>query len=165
MSEVNVKVRVGTPDDVDGMMQLSLAACEENGLSNPNPTKLLSELWPALNLDHGIVGIIGKPGEKFEAAILLRTDAMWYTDTTMLIERAIFVDPEFRRGSVGRARLLIDFAKEAAESLDMPLIIGILSSHRAEAKVKLYKRQFGEPSGAYWIFGAKTGSWKEPSAV
>jgi len=36
-----------------------------------------------------------------------------------------------------------------------------LSSHRAEGKVRLYERQFGPQSGAYWIYGKKTGEWAD----
>jgi len=160
-----VKVRVGTKDDVDGMMQLALAACEENGLTNPNPTKLLAEIWAALNLERGIVGIIGAPGKQFESAILLRTEPMWYSDDLTLIERAIFVHPDYRSAKGGRARKMCEFAKAAADKLGIPLVIGILSSNRAESKVRLYERQFGEAHGAYWIYGAKTGGWKDKSAV
>ena len=43
--------------------------------------------------------------------------------------------------------------------LDIPLVIGILSSERVSGKVRLYERQFGPQSGAYWIYGKKTGDW------
>ena len=158
--ENELNVRVGTPNDVDGMMQLALSACEENGLTNPNPVKLLGEIWAGLTRDHGIVGIIGEPGEQFEAAILLKTEPMWYSDDLTIVERAIFVHPEFRSAKGGRARKLCEFAKQAAEVLQLPLVIGILSSQRASGKVRLYERQFGPQSGAYWIYGKQTGDWK-----
>jgi hypothetical protein len=140
-------------------MDLALAACADNGLTNPNPVKLLSEIWAALNLDNGIMGIIG--GDKLEAGILLRVDSMWYSDEKTLIERSIFVRPEYRKSGahkVSRVGLLLDFAKKAREELNLPLIIGILSTERAEAKTRLYQRHFGEPAGAYWLIGSKTGS-------
>ena len=155
-----VSVRLGTPSDVHLMMDLALAACEENGLSRPNPEKLLSEIWASLNLHHGIIGIIGEPTRPLEAAILLRTESLWYSDDLSLVERAIFVAPEFRQAKGGRASRLCEFAKSASERLGLPLVIGILSNDRTEAKVKLYQRHFGAPSGAYWIVGGKTGEWK-----
>lgn len=154
-----VKVRIGTPEDVDGMMNLALAACAENGLTDPNPIKLLGQIWPSLHQDHGIVGVIGPVGGKLEAAILLRTEPLWYSDKLSLVERAVFVDPDFRNAKGGRAARLIEFAKTAAESLSMPLVIGILSSQRAASKVKMYERHFGPPSGAYWLWHGKTGEW------
>jgi hypothetical protein len=154
-----VKVRIGTPEDLDGMMALALAACNENGLTDPNPVKLLEQIWPSLHQDKGIVGAIGPVGGKLEAAILLRTEPLWYSDKLSLVERAVFVDPEYRNAKGGRAARLIEFAKTASESLDMPLVIGILSSQRAASKVKLYERHFGPPSGAYWLWHGKTGEW------
>ena len=158
-----VKVRIGTPEDVDGMMALAMAACAENGLTDPNPMKLLGQIWPSLNQEHGIIGVIGPVGGRLEAAILLRTEPLWYSDKLSIVERAVFVDPEFRNAKGGRAARLIEFAKTASESLDMPLVIGILSSQRAASKVKLYERHFGAPSGAYWIWHGKTGDWQNDS--
>lgn len=153
-------VRIGTPDDIHGLMDLAIAATDENGLTNINPQKVLGEIWSSLNLHHGIIGVIGKVGEKPEAAILVRIEAMWYSDDLSVIERAIFVAPEFRAAKGGRATLLIKFAQSLRERLDLPLVIGILSSQRSEAKVRAYRRLLGEPSGAYWIVGGQTGHQK-----
>ena len=157
MSDIVVRVRVGTPNDVHGMMRLAMAACADNGLTDADPTKILQEVWSALNLHHGIVGIIGEPNCEFEAAILLRTDKMWYSSAPHLAERAIFVHPEYRAAKGGRAARLCEFAKNVAKALDLPLIIGIISTHRAKAKVKLYERKFGEQAGAYFLYNGATG--------
>ena len=163
--EKELSVRVGTPEDVDGMMQLALAACAENGLTSANPLKLLGEIWAGLSRQHGIVGIIGRSGEQFEAAILLRTEPLWYSDDLTIVERAIFVHPDFRSAKGGRARKLCEFAKQTAEVLQIPLVIGILSSQRVEGKIRLYERQFGPQSGAYWIYGKKTGDWAQEATA
>ena len=157
MIEQPIKVRTGTPEDIDPMMAVALAACEENAVTRADPTKLLRDIWPALHRDHGIVGIIGQ--EQIEAAILLRIEPFWYgaDDEPCLLERAIFVHPDFRGAKQGRARILCEWAKGAALSLELPLIIGVLSTIRTEAKMRLYQRQFGEPAGVYFIFNGKTG--------
>jgi GNAT superfamily N-acetyltransferase len=153
----DLKIRIATPSDLDDIMNLALMGCEENGFVNPNPTKLLAEIWPAVNRDHGLIGIIGKSGGIAEGAILLRIGSMWYSDDLVLEEKAIFVHPDFRNAKGGRARRLCDFSKQVADSLGIPLIIGVLSNNRTEAKVKLYERQFGKPSGAFFLYGATTG--------
>jgi hypothetical protein len=155
LEELNV--RIGTPEDVHDMMDLALKACDENGFVEPNPKKLLAEIWPALNLDHGLVGIIQDDGGKLEGAILLRIGTMWYSDSYVLEEKAIFVDPDCRSAKGGRARRLCEFSKRTADSLGMPLIIGVLSNTRTEAKIRLYERQFGKPSGAFFLYNATTG--------
>jgi len=160
MSE-ELQIRIGTPADVDDIMELALSACDENGFVEPNPAKLLNEIWPALNLHYGLVGIIGPQGTKPEGAVLLRIGAMWYSDNEVLEEKAIFIHPDYRSAKGGRARRLCEFSKQAADSLGIPLIIGVLSNNRTEAKVRLYKRQFGEPSGAFFLYNARTGGWKD----
>jgi GNAT superfamily N-acetyltransferase len=150
-----LNVRVGTSEDVHDIMALALSACEENGFVNPNPSKLLAEIWHGLTLENGVVGVIGEPG-KPEGAVLLRIGAMWYSDNQVLEEKAIFIHPEYRSAKGGRARRLCEFSKQVAEALGIPLIIGVLSNHRTEAKVRLYERQFGKPSGAFFLYNART---------
>jgi len=156
-----LKIRTGTPEDVDAVMELALSACDENGFVSPNPEKLLAEIWPALNRDRGIIGIIGEENGSAEGAVLLRIGNMWYSDQEVLEEKAIFIHPDFRNAKGGRARRLCEFSKQVADSLGIPLIIGVLSNHRTEAKVRLYERQFGKPSGAFFLYNAQTGGWQE----
>ena len=59
MPHDDLKVWVGKPEDIDDMMELALLACAENGFVDPNPLRLLGELWPALNREKGIVGMVG----------------------------------------------------------------------------------------------------------
>ena len=153
-------IRVGTPEDIDAIMEIALSACEENGFVDPTPAKLLGEIWPALNLDKGLLGVIGEPGGKMEGAVLLRIGAMWYSDKEVLEEKAIFIHPDYRSAKGGRARRLCQFSKHVADSLGIPLIIGVLSNNRTEAKVRLYERQFGKPSGAFFLYNARTGGFR-----
>ena len=157
----NFGVRIGTPDDVHPMMDLAMQACDENGFVDPNPKKLRAEIWPALNLENGIVGIIQDEGGSLEGASLLRVGTMWYSDAQVVEERAIFVHPNFRSAKGGRAKRLCEFSKKVADTLSLPLMIGVLSNHRTAGKIRMYQRIFGEPSGAFFLYGAKTGQYKE----
>ena len=160
MEHDNLVIRIAKPNDIDDIMELALAACEENGFVNPNPVKLLKEIYPALHRDHGICGLIGVPGNKPEGAILLRIGEMWYSDHKVIEEKAIFIHPQYRNAKGGRARRLCEFAKQIADSLNMPLMIGVLSNNRTEAKIRLYERQFGAPAGAFFLYGAETGNFR-----
>ena len=155
------KIRLATVEDLDEMMRLALSACDENGFLNPNPIKLLEQIWPALNQDHGLCAVIGKPGGTIEGAILLRIGQMWYSDDLTIEEKAIFIHPDFRGAKGGRARKLCEFSKTVADTLGLPLVIGVLSNSRTEAKVRMYERQFGKPSGAFFLYGAKTGQFSK----
>jgi len=158
------KIRLGTPADEAAILDLSLKAWKENGINDVEPEKMLGMIRPALYLWQGLVGIIGEPNKKIEGAVLLRTSQMWYNSSWILEEKAIFVDPEFRskKGvrstqTVGHARALCEFSKRVANELNLPLIIGVLSNQRTQAKVKFYERSFGAPSGAFFLYNAHTG--------
>ena len=153
----HLTVRTGTLADLDEMMELAMMATEENGFVAAVPQKLLYEIYPALIQDHGIVGIVGEPHGIIEGAVLLRIGTPWYSNESVLEEKAIFVHPDFRSARGGRAARLCEFSKQVADTLGIPLTIGILSSSRTEAKVRMYRRLLGEPSGAYWLYGANTG--------
>lgn len=152
-----VHVRIGTPDDVHPCMDLALMAVNENSYAKANPVKLLGDIWAALNLDHGIVGLIGEPGQQLEGIVLLRVGSNWYSDEEILEERAIFIHPDFRAAKGGRAARLCEFSKQTSDVLGLPLTIGVLSSERTAAKIRMYTRIMGEPSGAYWLYNTRTG--------
>jgi len=154
-----LKIRMGTPEDIYGMMDLALMACDENGFVNPDKYKLMNELWQALNLQYGMVGIIGKENGPIEGAILLRIGPMWYSHDMVVEEKAIFIHPDHRGAKEGRARKLVEFAKKAADELGIPLLIGVLSNKRTEGKIRLYEGQLGKPTGAFFLYGARTGEY------
>lgn len=153
-----VKVRIGTPEDVHAVMALAEQGGEENGFVRFDLGKMLqNEIWPALNRHYGIIGVIGPVGGPLEGAVLLRVITTWYSNDPVIEERAIFVAPEYRSAKGGRAARLCEFSKKVAQELDMPLMIGVLSNSRTSGKIRLYERQFGPMAGAYFLFNAKTG--------
>lgn len=151
-------VRTGTLNDLEEMMELAMLACDENGFANPSQAKLLQDIYPALCQDHGIVGIVGEHGGIIEGAVLLRIGSPWYSNDVIIEEKAVFVHPDYRSAKGGRAARLIEFAKKVSDDLGMPLAMGVLSNSRTASKVRSYGRLFGEPSGAFWLYGARTGS-------
>jgi len=161
----NINVRTATTEDLDALMQIAMEACIDNALAPPSPERLLADIWPAVNLQGGIIGIVGPIGGRIEGVILLRIGKMWYSDEDCLEERSIFVRPEYRAAKGGRARKLCQFAKDAADKLGLPLSIGVLSDERTEAKMRLYERIFGKPKGVYFVYnGMKTGDWAKAAS-
>jgi hypothetical protein len=159
----DLNIRVGTPDDIHQLMDLAMNASNELAFVDYDPEKILGEIWAALHQEGGVVGVIGEVGGQIEGAVLLRTGAMWYSSKTVLEEKGIFIHPDFRSSRAHRGRRLCEFSKRVADQLGVPLIIGILSNDRLEAKGRLYERQFGKPSGMFFLYGATpgTGSVKE----
>lgn len=152
-------IRIGTPDDVHEIMDICTLASDENGFLEADPVLMLNEIWPALNRERGIVGIIGTENGAIEGAVLLRIGKMWYSHTDIIEEKGIFIHPDFRAAKGGRAKRLCAFSKRIADDLGIPLIIGVLSNSRTEAKVRMYEREFGKPSGAFFLHGANTGDF------
>jgi hypothetical protein len=153
--EESLEIRLATPADMDSVMRLAITACEENGFLNASAELLAREIWPALNNDHGLCPVIGPPGGDIEGLALLRVGSMWYSHATVVEERAIFVYPQFRAAKGGRARKLCEYSKHVADSLGIPLLIGVLSNTRTAGKVKMYERIFGAPAGAFFLYGAE----------
>jgi hypothetical protein len=154
----NLKLRLGTVDDMTEVMQLAIAAAKENGLVNASQLLLAKTIWPCLNQDHGLVGCIqSKNGAEIEGIVVLQVGTLFYSDEPCIEEKVVFVKPEYRAAKVGRARKLCEFSKSAADNLGLPLIIGVFSSVETQAKIGLYKRIFGEPAGLYFLYGGKTG--------
>jgi hypothetical protein len=92
--------------------------------------------------------------------VLLRIGSIWYSSEMLLEERAIYTHPAYRKSSENpsRAAALVEFSKTLADGLGLPLSIGVLSSQRTEAKVRLYRRILGPATGAYWLIGRETGA-------
>lgn len=150
-------VRVGSIDDLDALMELSLLAVEDNGFLGADPQKLLHALYPALCQDHGIVGVVQETDGTISGGILLHISQHWYSDAPFLEEKSIFIHPDFRAAKGGRAKRLAEFAKKASDTLGLPLLIGVLSSERTEGKIRMYRRIFGEPVGAFFLYNGGTG--------
>ena len=147
----NLEVRIATPDDLDQIMSLAMMMQQEIGIADANPHKILSEIYPSLHLDGGLVGVIG-PKERIEGGILLRFGTLFYSDEKVLEEKGLFIHPECRSAKGGRARKLCEFAKQTSDSIGLPLLIGVLNDVRTKGKLRLYERQFGEPIGAFFLY-------------
>src|ERR1700743_3452845 len=135
-------VRTATVADLEEIMDLAIAAAEENGVLKANPQKLLADIWPALHQDHGICAVIGKPDGIIEGVILLRIGTLWYSDESCIEEKAIFIHKDYRSAKGGRANQLCKFSKKLSDELGLPLMIGVLSSDRTEGKIRMYRREF-----------------------
>lgn len=161
--ENDIHVRVAQPQDFKSVMDLASQVSTENGLFAPTLDMVAGEIWSALNGDHGIVGVIGNAGNELEGFVLLRVGNTWYSQAEIIEEKTVFVSKKFRSAKGGRARKLCEFSKKVADELGLPLLIGILSNQRTQGKVEMYKRVFGDPAGAFFLYGAHTGAWNQES--
>lgn len=147
-----VGVRKAIRSERDSILDLCKLNHEENGqfaLSMPRVETMIDR---AFTPDGGcVVGIVGE--DRVEGFILLMLSQFWYTDDWCMEEVMNYVHPDFRRST--HAKDMIQFSKRCADEIGIPLVIGVVSNERTQAKLALYKRQLGDPSGGYFIFRPK----------
>ena len=148
-------VRTAGPQDAEAVMALCERLHAENGLFVMSPEKVAAKVLGILRKDiPGIVGIIGTP-EHLEGIIILEVASMWYTDEQHLEELINYVPPEHRK--TAHAKSLIEFAKVCGDETGLPLLIGVQSTERMEAKVRLYRRQLPK-LGEFFMYPMKEAS-------
>lgn len=139
-------VRLATIADKQEIWRLFLQGHRENGLFSLSPTKvnwfmdrvLCPELIPPGDTGvRGAIGVIGPVGA-LEGLVFVTIGSYWYSDDKHIEEFIVYVDPECRRS--GHAAALVQWMKDQVEITGLPLMTGIISTHRTEAKCRLYGR-------------------------
>jgi GNAT superfamily N-acetyltransferase len=162
-------VRVAGPADHQEIWRLFLQGHRENGQFTLAPEKVEWFLSRALVPDaipewdtgpRGAIGVIGDVG-RLEALVFVCIGTHWYSHDRHLEEFIVYVDPECRRS--GHAKALVEWMKTQSDRTHLPLLTGIISNERTEAKVRLYRRML-PPIGAFFLYGNK-GSVHSSSAA
>ena len=141
-------VRLAAPKDEEKILDLLMLMHEENGLFEMDNDSVREMVRKVLNRENGIIGVIDGE-EEIEAAVCLVIDKLWYAKTWCLNDVFNFVAPKYRRST--RAKSLISFAKSYSDQVGIPLLMGIVSNVRTEAKIKLLERQL-QKAGAFFIY-------------
>ena len=131
---MDYNVRLAAPEDEEAILKLLMLMHEENGLFEMDYEAVRDMVKKVLNRENGIIGVIDGENE-IEAAVCLVIDKLWYAKTWCLNDVFNFVSPQHRRST--RAKSLISFAKNYSDMVGIPLLMGIVSNVRTEAKIKL----------------------------
>ncbi len=112
----------------------------------------------------GIIGVIGAPN-RLEAAIMLVLGSVWYSSVLTLMDALNFVHPDYRQSN--HAKALISYSKRMTDEVrhidpDFQMVIGIVSTKRTQAKIRLFRRQMVE-CGAVFVYPTPVGY--EPAEV
>lgn len=141
-------VRIATVGDEEAIFELCEKLHDENGLFEMDAESVMEVIKTATEGRGGIIGVIdGENG--LEGVICLVIDKYWYSKEWFLCELFNFVPPEFRKST--RAKSMLSFAKNCSNQMKIPLVIGIISNIRTEAKIKLYERQLPK-AGAFFVY-------------
>lgn len=155
-------VRPATQRDKAGVWKLFYQCYEENGMSAISPSKVeyhIDRLINPANIiaddtgPRGIIGVIGPPDD-LEGCIMVAFNTKWYSDEITLDEYLNYVDPRFRASN--HSKSLIGYAKDMTDKLrvghpTLHLVIGVLSTTRTAAKVRLYRQQLRE-CGSFFLY-------------
>lgn len=153
-------VRIAKPEDRLEVWRLLLQGHSENGIFSLEPSKV--EWWINRMLEpealapwdtgpRGAIGVIGSVGH-LEALVFVVFGEYWYTRSKHLEEFIVYVDPECRKS--GHAKALVVWMKEQSDAIGLPLVSGIMSNTRTEAKVRLYERLLPKV-GAFFCYTGK----------
>lgn len=139
-------VRLALVEDAQEIWRLFLQGHRENGIFTLAPDKvtwflsrvLCPETIPEGDIGpRGVIGVIGPVGS-LEGLVFLTIGQYWYSHDYHLEEYIIYTDPEHRRSH--HAEALVRWMKDQVEVQNMPLVTGIISNIRTEAKCRLYRR-------------------------
>lgn len=157
-------VRIAKPDDAQEVWRLFLQGHKENGLFSLAPEKvqwfmnraLFPHLIPANDTGpRGVIGVIGPVGA-LEGLVFVTIGEYWYSHQKHIEEFIVYVDPECRKSN--HAHALIDWMKEQVEVTGLPLMTGVISNDRTEAKCRLYRRMLPKVGEFFLYVGSKGAS-------
>lgn len=144
-------VRVAGAKDHDSIYSILMELHNENAMFSVSEKKVHNLIDRALSpksgeCQPGVIGIIdGSNGIEGTVGIFATTTE--YSDEVYLCDQWNFVRPQYRNSS--HAKRMMEFSKWCAIKLGVPLIMGVLSTERTEAKIRLYRRQFPYVGGFF----------------
>ena len=137
------------PHDTEELMQLIRLAHGENGMFPWSERKARAELADTLCKGEGIVGLLKDPSNAIRGLAWLIYCSEWYSETYCLTERLIYVRPDSRNAVYAHA--LISWVQLMSDRLGA-MMVGVVATHRTQAKARMYRRFFGDPVGYYFSY-------------
>lgn len=154
-------IRLAQPSDEPELLHLFRMMHAEGGMRKLDIDCVREVFARAFDRKGGILAVIGAPGH-IRAMLFLLITRHYYTRDNHIEELWNWVHPEHRQSDY--SKLLIEYAKKCSDDISagsvagggdkVPLIMGVLTNKRMSAKVRLYRRFFGMPYGAYFLHNA-----------
>lgn len=151
------KVRLARSSDEPEILHLLKLMHAEGGLRPLDVECAREEFANAFESKGGVLAVIGAPGH-VRAMLYLKITRDWYTRDNHLQELFCWVHPDHRNSDYHK--LLIEYAKWCSDDISssmgkkVPLFMSVLTNRRMTAKVRLYRRFFGWPVGAFFVHNA-----------
>lgn len=155
--ETGSTIRLAQPSDEPEIIRLVRLMHAESGWMPLDVDSVRETLARAFDRNGGILAVIGAPGH-IRAMIYVMISRWWFTNHNHLEELFCWVHPDHRKSDY--ARLLSEYAKACSDEISndvgykVPLMMGVLTNRKMAAKVRLYRRFFGIPAGAFFLHNA-----------
>ena len=149
--------RLAEIEDRSAILEHAHMIHEEIGLFPLEEAKLL-ELIDGYYSKKAWISIAVVGDGRVEGSICTSVSTTYYTNAQHVAEMWNYVHPDYRRSR--NAEALIHFGFDLSKKLSakmgqrLPFIAGILTNKNTAAKVRLYKRMFGAPVGAYFVYNS-----------
>lgn len=163
--ETGSTLRLAQQSDEAEIIRLVQMMHAESGWMALDVDCVRETLAKAFDKKGGILAVIGSPGH-IRAMIFIMISRWWFTPHNHLEELFCWVHPEHRKSDY--AKILSEYAKGCSDDFSrgmgrkVPLMIGVLTNRRMAPKVRLYRRFFGIPVGAFFLHNA---AWVNSSDV
>lgn len=154
MTDKPVNVRIAMPSDEENLFSILMMAHEENAAMPLSEFRVHEMIREATRRQGGVMGVIDGP-KGIEGVLSLTLSRFKYTDHWHLEDICNFVHPDCRKSA--HAKDLFQFGKWISEEMGFPLLIGILTANRLEAKKRFYQRHAKEV-GAVFLHNPVYGS-------
>ena len=153
----SASVRVATQADAQAIFELLLLDVAENAeiVAPADEDSIRETIAQALSKPN-IAGVIDGPGGKPIAVIILIAIKWWWSRAYYYQEIPLFVHPDHRKSDYGRR--LVNFQKWWVDEMTrgfgyrVHLLCGVLGVRRVPWKIMMYRRHFGRPVGAAWLY-------------
>lgn len=142
-------VREAVPQDEESLMALCRLLHAENAAFQRNDGKVRHMMHRAFAKQGVFIGVIGGH-DAIEGAIILLVSSYWYSDDLHIEELFNYVHPDHRKSR--HAKALLYFAKRCSDESGIPLNIGVMTGKQTAPKLNLYRKVFGYPIGAFFLY-------------
>lgn len=132
---MSINYRVGTPEDVPGLVLFLQNIKKENPLVDKftyDLGKMADTLRRILNNDQGVI-LIAEKNDIIVGTIVLGKTTIWWSNTSFLTDLAFYVNPEYR--SQGIQKKLLSTVKEFADQLKMPILVDVFNASEENMKI------------------------------
>jgi hypothetical protein len=162
-------VRIAGPQDFAEVWRLLMESHSENALFPLAEDKVRWFVNRVIYPDsiapddagvRGVIGVIG-PVRAVEGLVFITIGSHWYTHALHIEEYMVYVDPRHRRSN--HVKALVGWMKQQVELTGLPLLTGVQSTSRTEAKCRLYQRML--PKIGEFFFVTPKGSSMSLSMV